>query len=171
MRVSVRRVTAAIVCIAAAITAVSLVGLGGTEQGTGAQARAQGAGPEPPGPFPDVYPPGDTYTVPGDRDGTSTFPVARYRQLQPKQPGVMDFQHYHSEAEMNWWMRKWAYEHPNIVDLKQVGTSFGGKPIYQLTSPTRPSATRRQAGRVLRRRPPLGRDHRLRGGRCIWPGS
>ena len=71
--------------------------------------------------------PGDTYTVPGDRDGTSTFPTVRYRQVAPKQPGVMDFQHYHSEAEMNWWMRKWAFEHPNIVDLEQVGTSFGGK--------------------------------------------
>ena len=133
MRVSVRRVTAAIVCIAAAITAVSLVGLGGTEQGTGDQARAQGAGPEPPGPFPDVYPPGDTYTVPGDRDGESTFPVARYRQLMPAQPGVMDFQHYHSEAEINWWLNKWAYEHPDIVELDRVGTTFGDKPIYQIT--------------------------------------
>ena len=133
MRASVRRVIAAIVCIAAAITAVGLVTLGGTEQGTGDQARAQGAGPEPPGPFPDVYPPGDTYTVPGERDGESTFPVARYRQLMPKQPGVMDFQHYHSEAEINWWLSKWAYEHPDIVELNQVGTTFGGKPMYQIT--------------------------------------
>ena len=120
-------------CATGVFATASLVALGGTEHGTGSQARAQGSGPEPPGPFPDVYAPGDTYTVPGERDGTSTFPVVRYRQLQPKQPGVMDFQHYHGEAEMNWWMRKWAYDHPNIVDLKQVGTSFGGKPIYQLT--------------------------------------
>jgi Zinc carboxypeptidase len=88
---------------------------------------------EPPGPFPDVYAPGDEYTVPGERDGTSTFPTVRYRQLQPKQPGVMDFEHFHSEAEMNWWMRKWAYEHPDIVELDQLGTSFGGKPLLQLT--------------------------------------
>ena len=133
MRVTAGRTVAALVCATGVFATAGLVALGGTEHGTGSQARAQGAGPEPPGPFPDVYAPGDTYTVPGERDGTSTFPVVRYRQLQPKQPGVMDFQHYHSEAEMNWWMRKWAYDHPNIVDLKQVGTSFGGKPIYQLT--------------------------------------
>jgi hypothetical protein len=132
MHASARRAIAAIGC-AAAISTVGLVALTGTDQGTGSQARAQGSGPEPPGPFPDVHPPGDSYTVPGERDGTSTFPVVRYRQVEPKQPGVMDFEHFHSEAEMDWWMRKWAYDHPNIVDLDLVGTSFGGKPIYQLT--------------------------------------
>jgi hypothetical protein len=30
-------------------------------------------------------------------------------------------------------MRKWAYEHPDIVKLNQVGVSFGGHPIMQLT--------------------------------------
>ena len=164
MRVTAGRTVAALVCATGVFATAGLVALGGTEHGTGSQARAQGSAPEPPGPFPDVYAPGDTYTVPGERDGTSTFPVVRYRQLQPKQPGVMDFQHYHSEAEMNWWMRKWAYDHPNIVDLKQVGTSFGGKPIYQLTITNKALRRRdRQAGGVLRRRPPLGRDHRLRG--------
>lgn len=118
--------------VAVALAATGLVGVTGVEQEGPSQARAQGE-PEPPGPFPDVYPTGDTYTVPGERDGRSEFPVVRYRQLQPKQPGVMDFQHYHSEAEMNWWMRKWAFEHQDIVALDQVGTSFGGKPIYQLT--------------------------------------
>lgn len=132
MRVTARKTVVATICATGIFTAASLVALGGSDRGTGSQAQAQ-AGPEPPGPFPDVYPPGDEYTVPGERDGTSTFPVVRYRQLQPKEPGVMDFQHYHSEAEINWWMRKWAYDHPNIVDLAQVGTSFGGKPIYQLT--------------------------------------
>ena len=132
-RASLRTPVAGVAVVTAVLAAMGLVGVTGSEQGTGGQARAQQSGPEPPGPFPDVYPPGDTYTVPGDRDGTSEFPVVRYRQLQPKQAGVMDFQHYHSEAEMNWWMKKWAYEHQDIVDLAQVGTSFGGKPIYQLT--------------------------------------
>lgn len=133
MRASARRAIAAIVCAVTALSMLGLVALGGTERGTGDQARAQGSGPEPPGPFPDVHRDGDTYTVPGERDGTSTFPVVRYRQLTPVTPGVMDFEHYHSEAEMDWWMRKWAYEHQDIVDLERVGTSFGGKPIYQLT--------------------------------------
>src|SRR5262245_26311645 len=131
-RRSTRLVRLGVIAAVAAlvVTGVAVVGV---VNGTGDQAQAEGLGPEPPGPFPDVYPSGDTYTVPGERDGTSTFPVVHYRQLQPEEPGVMDFEHYHGEAEMNWWMRKWAYEHQDIVDLDQVGTSFGGKPMYQLT--------------------------------------
>ena len=68
MRVSARRL-AAIACAVAAISVLGLVALSGGEQGTGDQARAQGSGPEPPGPFPDVYPAGDEYTVPGDQIG------------------------------------------------------------------------------------------------------
>ncbi|WP_202805862.1 M14 family metallopeptidase [Actinopolymorpha alba] len=89
--------------------------------------------PQPPGPFPDPFPDGDTYTVPGDRDGPSEFPVVRYAELQPKVPGKMDFEHFHSSKEINWWLRKWAYEHPDITELYEVGKSFGGEPIYQLT--------------------------------------
>ena len=82
-----RRAFAAIVCTAAAISAGGLVVLGGGDQGTGGQARAQDSGPEPPGPFPEIHPPGDTYTVPGERDGTSAFPVVRYRQPEPRDRG------------------------------------------------------------------------------------
>lgn len=131
MRVTAGKTVVATICATGIFTAASLVALNGSDRGTGSAAQAQ-AGPQPPGPFPAVYPSGDNYTVPGQRDGTSTFPVVRYRQMQPKQPGVMDFEHYHSEPEINWWMRKWAYDHPNLVELSQVGTSFGGKPIYQL---------------------------------------
>ena len=157
MRASVRRTIVAVACTATAISTLGLVALGGAERGTGDQARAQGSGAEPPGPFPDVYAPGDEYTVPGERDGTSTFPTVRYRQLQPKQPGVMDFEHYHSEAEMNWWMRKWAYEHPQFVDLDQVGDELRREadlPAHDHQQGVRRGD--RQAGRVLRRRAPLG---------------
>src|SRR3712207_2123931 len=133
MRAMARRMIAAVACSVVAVLVLGLVAIGVAERGSGGEAIAQGAGPEPPGPFPDVHPAGDTYTVPGERDGRSTFPVVRYRQLEPVEPGVMDFEHYHSEAEINWWLRKWAYEHQDIVDLQQVGTSFGGKPIYQMT--------------------------------------
>ena len=133
MRANARRVVAAVFCTVAAMTVLGLVALGGTDAGTGDNARAQGSGPEPPGPFPNPYLPDPTLTIPGERDGNSTFATVKYRQLKPLKRGEMDFQHYHSEAEMNWWMRKWAYEHQDIVDLEQVGTSFGGKPLYQLT--------------------------------------
>ncbi|WKW13262.1 M14 family metallopeptidase [Pseudogemmatithrix spongiicola] len=71
-------------------------------------------------------------TIPGLRDGQSMFPLANYREMQPRQWGVMDFAHYHTTAELNYWMQRWARERPEIVELVQVGTSFGGQPIWQL---------------------------------------
>lgn len=90
--------------------------------------------PEDPGPFPDsVVPEGDTWTVAGERTGTSEFPIVEYPQVQPVNPGEMDFEHYHTGIEINWWLKKWAFEHPEIVTLYNVGESYSGEPIYQLT--------------------------------------
>lgn len=81
-------------------------------------------------------PPRDTVrkvlTIPGLRDGPSTFPLVNYPQMRPKQVGVMDFEHYHTTAELNYWMERWAKEKPDLVEKVQVGTSFGGQPIWQL---------------------------------------
>ncbi len=71
-------------------------------------------------------------TIPGQRDATSTFPLANYREMQPKQWGVMDFEHYHTTAELNYWMERWAREKPELVQMVEVGRSFGDQPIYQL---------------------------------------
>ncbi|HEY0931793.1 MAG TPA: M14 family metallopeptidase [Gemmatimonas sp.] len=71
-------------------------------------------------------------TIPGQRDGLSTFTLVNYPQMQPKQWGVMDFAHYHTTAELNYWMERWAKEKPDLVEKVQVGTSFGGQPIWQL---------------------------------------
>lgn len=114
------------------LVVAALVAVGGAPAGSGGQARAQQPGPTPPGPFPDVYGP-DQVTIAGQRDGASVFANARYKELKPLVPGEMDFKHYHGLPEIEWWMRKWAFDHPDIVKLYQVGTSFGGHPIYQLT--------------------------------------
>ena len=73
------------------------------------------------------------HIVPGARDGTSMFPLTNYKEMQPTQWGVMDFQHYHTTAEIIYWMERWAKEKPDLVDLYQVGTSFGGAPLWQMT--------------------------------------
>jgi hypothetical protein len=73
------------------------------------------------------------HIVPGLRDGTSMFPLANYKEVQPKQWGVMDFEHYHTSAEIAYWMERWAKEHPDLVELYEVGTSFGGTPLLQMT--------------------------------------
>lgn len=72
-------------------------------------------------------------TIPGQRDGTSTFPIVNYKQTQPVVPGQMDFKHYHTTAEMDEWMQKWAREHPEFVQLYSVGKSFGGRELWQMT--------------------------------------
>jgi hypothetical protein len=84
-----------------------------------------------------VYPWDSTRTrnfvVPGERAGPSVFPMVNYPELQPLVPGEMDFKHYHSRLEIEWWMRKWAAEYPAIVEYYEVGRSFGNVPIMQLT--------------------------------------
>ncbi|MBA3889892.1 MAG: peptidase [Gemmatimonadaceae bacterium] len=45
----------------------------------------------------------------------------------------MDWAHYHSSEEIEWFMQKWAREHPDLVSLYEVGKSFGGRPIWQVT--------------------------------------
>ncbi len=71
--------------------------------------------------------------VPGQRDGVSMFPLTNYKQVQPLVPGQMDFRHYHTSAEVEEWMRRWAREKPDLVELYSVGRSFGGREILQLT--------------------------------------
>ncbi|MDQ8153236.1 MAG: M14 family metallopeptidase [Gemmatimonadota bacterium] len=71
--------------------------------------------------------------VPGQRAGTSAFPLVNYEQVKPLVAGQMDFKHYHTSVEIEEWMRKWAKEHPDFVELTSVGKSFGGRDIWQLT--------------------------------------
>ena len=105
-----------------------LIALGST---LSVPAAAQGGG------FGQNQAPRDTvrrvHIVPGQRDGTSMFPLANYKEMQPKQWGVMDFEHYHTTVEFNYWMERWAKEYPDLVEMYEVGRSFGGAPIYQLT--------------------------------------
>lgn len=73
------------------------------------------------------------HVVPGTRAGPSIFPLVNYPEVQPKVAGELDWQHYHTSEEIEGWMRKWAEAHPNLVELYQVGESFGGRPIWQVT--------------------------------------
>lgn len=71
--------------------------------------------------------------VPGERTGTSIFPLVDYPETRPLVPGQMDFRHYHTSAEVEEWMRRWAREYPELVELYVVGKSFGGRDVYQMT--------------------------------------
>jgi hypothetical protein len=73
------------------------------------------------------------FVVPGERAGPSVFPLTNYPEVQPRQAGTLDWQHYHTSAEIEMWMKKWADDHPEIVELYAVGESFGGRTLWQLT--------------------------------------
>lgn len=71
--------------------------------------------------------------IPGERAGPSVFPLTNYAEMQPLVPGEMDWQHYKTTAEMNDWLHRWARDYPDLVDLYEVGRSFGGQAIWQIT--------------------------------------
>ncbi len=73
------------------------------------------------------------FVVPGERAGPSVFPLTDYPEVQPREAGKMDWAHYHTSAEIEMWMRKWAEDHPDLVELYSVGESFGGRTLWQLT--------------------------------------
>lgn len=71
--------------------------------------------------------------IPGERAGPSVFPRVDYPEVRPLVPGQIDWKHYHSSEEIESFMRKWAREHPEFTELYEVGRSFGGRPIWQMT--------------------------------------
>jgi Zinc carboxypeptidase len=77
--------------------------------------------------------PTKAYIVGGIRHGISYFPRANYTWVQPKTPGVMDFLHYHTYDEVVAFLRQWAADYPNLVELYSVGKSFEGRDIWQIT--------------------------------------
>jgi hypothetical protein len=77
--------------------------------------------------------PTDAYIVGGVRHGVSFFPKAGYVFTKPKSPGELDFLHYHTYDEVNVFLKKWAAEYPEIVELYSVGKSFEGRDIWQIT--------------------------------------
>src|SRR5918993_4251481 len=71
--------------------------------------------------------------VPGTRAGTSVFPLTSYAETQPLVAGQIDWKHYHTSAEIEEFMQKWAKERPDLIDLYVVGKSFGGRDVWQMT--------------------------------------
>ncbi|MGZ5556270.1 MAG: M14 family metallopeptidase [Candidatus Aminicenantales bacterium] len=105
---------------AAAFIAILIIGL--TAQEPGFRGRGQQESKLPP-----------TYTVGGIRHGISYFPKAAYDFTKPKTAGKMDFAHYHTYDEVTAFLRQWAADYPNLVDLYSVGKSFEGRDIWQIT--------------------------------------
>ncbi|MCY3777996.1 MAG: M14 family metallopeptidase [Candidatus Aminicenantes bacterium] len=75
----------------------------------------------------------ETYRVGGKRDGPSFFPRVHYPEVEPLKEGELDFRHYPTYGEIHGFLRKWAREYPQILELYSVGRSFEGREIWQVT--------------------------------------
>jgi hypothetical protein len=73
------------------------------------------------------------HRVGGKRDGKSFFLKTDYSQIQPLKEGELDFRHYHTYDEANAFLKRWAEEYTNILELYSVGQSFEGREIWQVT--------------------------------------
>jgi hypothetical protein len=73
------------------------------------------------------------YVVGGERHGRSTFPRVRHPQVEYEAGDVLTFDRYHTVDVMYTWMKRWAERYPNIVELYEIGRSFEGRPILQMT--------------------------------------
>jgi len=78
---------------------------------------------------------GDTawYTVRGERHGPSFFRRHRFAEVEYAPRDSLTFDRYHTAEVMDAWLRRWAERYPDLVELYEVGKSFEGRPIFQLT--------------------------------------
>ena len=84
-----------------------------------------------------IYPESDTnlkyYTLSGFRHGISFFPKVKLPDVQYEAGEVLTFDKYHSANVIYTWMERWAEKYPGIVDLYEVGKSYEGRSILQMT--------------------------------------
>ncbi|HSL86049.1 MAG TPA: M14 family zinc carboxypeptidase, partial [Bacteroidales bacterium] len=73
------------------------------------------------------------YTLSGFRHGVNFFPKVRLSHVQYEAGETLDFSLYHSADVIYTWLERWAEKYPSIVDLYEVGRSFEGRPIFQIT--------------------------------------
>jgi hypothetical protein len=73
------------------------------------------------------------YTLSGFRHGISYFPEIRLPQVQYEPGDSLTFNNYHSADVIYTWLKRWADNYPELVELYEVGKSFEGRQILQIT--------------------------------------
>lgn len=73
------------------------------------------------------------YTLSGARHGVSFFPKVELRSVQYIAGDSLTFDKYHSADVIYTWLGRWADKYPELVDLYEVGQSYEGRPILQMT--------------------------------------
>ena len=75
----------------------------------------------------------DFHTMKGFRHGISFFKKTHYQETKPLKEGELDFKHYHTYDEIVYFLKKWAEEYPDLIDLYTGGKSYEERNIYQVT--------------------------------------
>jgi hypothetical protein len=91
-------------------------------------AQRSGAGPSA-----DKGKKAEQYTLTGFRHGVNFFPVVKFNGVQYESTDTLGFDRYHSLDVIYSWLMKWEKEFPDLVDLYEVGKSYEGRPVLQMT--------------------------------------
>jgi len=78
-------------------------------------------------------PDSSVYTVGGTRHGVSFFPRVQHPGVEYSPGDTLTFDRYHTYGVICHWMTRWAEDHPEIVTLYEVGRSYEGRPVMQMT--------------------------------------
>jgi hypothetical protein len=73
------------------------------------------------------------YVLYGMRHGVNYFPEVRYSHVQYETGDSLSFDKYHSADVIYDWLERWAEKYPELVDLYEVGESYEGRQILQIT--------------------------------------
>jgi hypothetical protein len=73
------------------------------------------------------------YTVSGYRHGVSFFPEVELKSVQYVAGDSLAFDRYHTSDVMYTWLQRWEEMYPELIDLYEVGKSFEGFSILQMT--------------------------------------
>jgi hypothetical protein len=76
---------------------------------------------------------GNNYILSGTRHGISYFPKVKLKQVCYEARDSLTFDRYHTADVIYTWLKRWAVNYPDLVDLYEVGKSYEGRPILQLT--------------------------------------
>jgi hypothetical protein len=83
------------------------------------------------------------YTVAGERHGVSFFQQHRHPGVEYEAGETLTFDRYHTVTVMYEWLDRWAQRYPNLVEVYEVGRSYEGRPIMQVT------ITNKETGRAV----------------------
>jgi hypothetical protein len=73
------------------------------------------------------------YTVGGERHGISFFPAVKLQDVEYVPGDSLGFNKYHSAEVIYYWLRKYTELYPELAEMYEVGKSFEGRPIWQVT--------------------------------------